>query len=235
MTEQQQPPTVQADPWAFWRWRWTPPTGHPQTERTPDQGNFLRRWFWIGAFLVLFGAVVPVAAAALAHFKDSDVNRIIMEFGLGTWPNQASTPDSWFIFGVGLRAFVLLGVPAILGLSIYFFQKRLEGRLKEMRFDNYMANYRMFLGTEMVRMLKLWVDELGLDPQTAERLILERAEGAQLSEDRKRLFAWLGEMHDPATVIERVESALRRADEAWNVGRQPATIEFSHYVDVPSE
>lgn len=209
----------------------------------PERKITLPGWFWVGAFLVFISVLVPVGFATLAYFKDTDLPRLMLEFLLGTWPNQlyddptsAEFADDFaLIIGVGMRAFIIFGIPAILGVTIYLLQKRLEERMKEMRFDNYMANYRMFLGTEMVRTLKLWVDDLGLDPETVERLVKERAEGAELGESLSKLIAWLGEMHDPETVIQRVDMALQRADEAWNEGHKSPTIEFKNYVDIPAE
>lgn len=85
--------------------------------------------------LVLVIVIVPAAVTALTASASSE-SRTILEFVLGTWPNQAYTltpaelaASPLFAVGVYLRTLAVMAVPVLLGIWVNHVTARIERRL----------------------------------------------------------------------------------------------------------
>lgn len=112
--------------------------------------------------LILCVFVLPVAAGLAVVVTDVSIDRLLMEFLLGTWPNQEYPglsaedfrDDSTLAAGVALRAFIVFGIPAILGVGIALLLRGVEKRLARMNMRDYTAYRDKFIHTVLYSKFK---------------------------------------------------------------------------------
>src|SRR5438552_3723724 len=83
------------------------------------------------------GVLVSLVAAVVSHFT-TGVPRILLEFVLGTWPDQDYTAfpaegfrsSLWLTLGVFLRTLSFLAVPVLLGLWVVYVTEKVERRAR---------------------------------------------------------------------------------------------------------
>lgn len=107
-------------------------------DRQTDGSTWIRpdRLLWILVIVVLLSAVVAVAAYLMPE-PFGPYFRIILEFGLGTWPNQDYSSVSpadlrnqlWLPVGVFVRTVFVLAVPVMLGLWVVYLTAEAERRI----------------------------------------------------------------------------------------------------------
>ena len=157
--------------------------------------------------LIVLAVVVPLAAGITVAVTEVPIDRLTMEFRLGTWPNQEYPgltaknfrDDTALAVGVGLRAFMVIGIPAILGVGIALLLRNVERRLERMNMRDYIGYRDRFIKSHLLGTFQEPLVKAGLmEAATFNELVkeaLELADGQWRDAEAEAL----------ATAIERIE------------------------------
>jgi uncharacterized membrane protein len=179
-----------------------PRRGGTMTPRVEDrgasEGSFLDPFISqlnraLFAFLILLAVVAPIVAGGIAYEYDTGQVRLVLEALIGKWPDDEvvrSTGQVGRALGVGLSAFAVFGVPAVVGVAVTLLVTKLQSstakklleleqkiEAQQMDIKRYLQSQRMYVQGRLPGVLAQELRRQGLD-ETAVAGVAEAADKA---------------------------------------------------------